>query len=320
MPVTVQIPETAEFQEVLFPSLEVVRGILRVGNYIYIIGGLFGPGWIVQADKSNLSSYTILTFPNDDKHLIPIDLCHAPSTGHIYIIFRNVDVPANEPQNFQLTIGRVTTAVPFSILSDFVDVHGTYLPQAGSVTTDDTFLYVTVSQPPNMLRYRLTDANLTVTSLASFTFPGCIRYSDNKLFLTGLTLPETQWVMRMSTLLSVEQSTTIGAPGGLVLEGNFGVSTSHLWMGNFRTDGILKKILKTDLTNMADVATGQLSRGVSVDNDGTNIWELFQNGRAARVNPSTSAVSLYTVNTNQDFHREITGDGTFVFAASSTTV
>ena len=311
MPVTVQIPETEAFQEVILP-LDYVAGMITLGNYFYVIGGTV-PGWIVQIDKSNLSSYTILNFPNDGKHVLPIDLCH--SAGIIYVLFRNFDVPPDEPQNFQLTIGKVSIA-SFAILSDFVDTHGSYLPQAGSISTDDTYLYVTVWQPSDLLRYRLSDANLTVTSLGAFIQPSCIRYSNSKLFLTGQDTPSTQWVMRMSTALAIEQSNIFEMPDGEFLEGQFAVLGNYIWITNRGFNGIVKRILKTDLTNITDIASGQTARGNAINHDGTNVWSLYENGRGARINPSNSEIGIYTVNPTQEFQREITGDGTYIFTAT----
>lgn len=316
MPVTVQIPDTSQTQEVTFPSLNNVNGMITAGDFVYLIGSAdaIGPGWIIQARKTDVTDYTLLTFPNDDKHLVPIDLCH--SAGTIYVLFRNIDVAPSETTEFQLTVGRVSTASPFTILSDFVDIADTYLPQAGALTTDDTYLYVCVWQPSDVLRFRLSDAALTVGSLGILSRPHSIRYASNKLFLTGLNT-NLQWVARMSLGLTIEQSVTFSVPDGQQLEGPMGVSINDLWIGTRKIDGILRRVTQSTLA-ITELATGQLSKGSDVENDGTNIWELFENGRAARINPNAE-ISLYTVNPDQDFYRQITGDGIFVFAASGTT-
>lgn len=307
MPVTVQIPDTSAFQEATLSTLFDPFDLIVVGDYVYACGGLI-PGWIVRLNKSDLSINSTLNFPNDDKHKNPIAMVHA--NGVIYVLFRNSDTP--DIFDYQLTIGTVTAGTSFAIGADFVNTTGVYLPQGGSITTDNTYLYACVWQPASVLRYRLTDANLTVLSLGALPQPSCIRYSSSKIYVGG-----GGWIARLSLALAIEQQTTYTVTLSQTLQDDtFAVSDSHLWLGNFSTDGLIKRILKSDLTVQNDIATGQLSRSAGVDTDETNIWELFENGRAARINPNTSEVSLYTVNPNQDYHQEIAGDGTYVFAAS----
>lgn len=317
MPVTVQIPDTSAFLETTLADFDVPEGVFSTGGFLYGIGkGVGSVGKFFKMDKTTFASPAFLTFADDGKHFAPVDFCYVPApTNRFYVLFRNGDTG-------QLTVGKINPDTP-AIEADFknVDLTGDFHFGPGSLTTDNTYLYIASfhDDPSQILKYRLSDAVFILNGPATgATQVHCIRHADGKIFVSGLAPSlEEAIVLRMNaSTLEVEQSKIFSWATGEFAIDKFGVSANHIWVGNRNTSGIVKRFLKTNLDDVADIATSQASKCGAVDWDGANIWALFENGRAARINPNDSTVALYTVNEGQGFQREITGDGTYIFTAT----
>lgn len=309
MSVTVQIPDTGAFLETTVADFSNVSGLIQVGNFLHMCGGL-ATGKYLKIAK-DFSSHTTLTFPGDGKHEVAFDLVYAPAPiDRIYVLFLN-------DSGTQMTIGTVNPNTP-AIEADFLnqdsggDVHGII-----GIATDNLNLYV-VSQtdtPSQLLKYPLPSGVGSSVPITGFTLASGIRYANGKLFVHG-TQVGTAWITRhLASTLALEQSTTTPGVGGAGHTHEFSVAGSYLWLGSNETNGIIRRYSQSDLS-LTQILTQQASKSVEVDFDGTNVWSLFENGRAARINPNNSAVSLYTVNQGQGYQREITRDGNYIFTAT----
>jgi hypothetical protein len=311
MPVNVTIPIPADYREITTVGFDHISGLILVGTSLYACGGL-ATGKFLKVDNG-LTTSTILTFPSDGKHEVPIDICHAPSTNTVYVLFANAG-------NGQVTIGTVNVAVsPPVIGADFlnIDLTGDFTGPI-SLATDNEFLYFIseVDSPSHIEKYRLSNGTYVADGpITGFTGATGIRHSGGKLFIKGVQAPSTAWVVRMTTALAVEQSTTFDADAGAGLTHDFGVSGSHIWLGSKDTLGIVRRFLQSDLTRVSNLSTGQSSKCTEAESDGTNIWAFFENGRGVRINPSTSEQRIYTLNDGQGFQSEMTGDGTYQYTA-----
>jgi len=311
MPVNVTIPIPADYREITTVGFDHISGLILVGTSLYACGGL-ATGKFLKVDNG-LTTSTILTFPSDGKHEVPIDLCYAPSTGKVYVLFGNAG-------DGQITIGTVNVAVsPPVIGADFVNVDATPdFTGPISIATDNTYLYIVseVDITSQIFKYLLTNAATASAGVVTgFTGANGIRYSGGKLFIKGVQAPSTAWVVRMTTALAVEQSTTFDADAGAGLTHDFGVSGSHIWLGSKDTLGIVRRFLQSDLAQVSNLSTGQSSKCTEAESDGSNIWAFFENGRGVRINPSTSEQRIYTLNDGQGFQSEMTGDGTYQYTA-----
>ncbi len=321
MPVSATIPVTEDYREAIIPLAEASHftGLIYVNGYLFACSET-GVGKLLKIKADDFSIRTSLTFPNDNKHIGPVDLCYAASTDRIYVLFRNGD-------SGQLTISK-TDPDTMTFESDFknVDLTGDFTVGPGSITTDNASLYVASfhDDPSQVTKYRLSDglfqANGQVTG---FTQAHCIRYSSNKLYATGLRPPVDCWAARLSAgPIALEASTTFAAPEGEFAVDDFGVSSDSIWVGNRDAAGVVRKISKTDFTSITQLATTQLSKCTCVEAGGNDIWALYENGRGVRFNPGTNEQAIYTVNPGEGYQLEIVGDGTYlytIFATATTT-
>lgn len=313
MPVTVQIPDTGAFLEATFTQLSNPTAIIAVGNYIYCCGSEAGIAKLIRVNKDNFADFSIFTFPNDGKHVSPVDMCHAPSTNKIYVLFRNGD-------DIRLAVAEVSSVTGTMTSSLFIDDTDQQVGPGG-ICTDNTHIYVCTfwGEPSVIYKKNLSTLAFSTGFLTGLTKTKCIRYANGKLFTAGLSDPDQAWVARSdATTLAFEQSSTFPSVEGEFAVDKFGVSASHLWVGNRNTGGIIKRFLQSNLSVVLDVDTRQASKATAVDSDGANIWALFENGKASRINPTVDppVPQLYTVNPNQGYQREVTGDGIYVFTAT----
>lgn len=321
MPVTVTIPVTADYREVTLAlgEADYLTSICLSPDYIFGVTDE-APAKLVRISRSDFSQRSVLTFANDDEHKNGADVMHVGAAvgGGIYVMFRN------GPPN-TLMISKVDfTTTPMTYTDWWREED--YAAGYGTMTTDDVYVYALVGPFPNayIARMKLSDQTAVITQIPGVTFGRNLRISGSpaKLYAVGQTDPPDDglmWVRRLrfdTDTLVVEQSATISGGNTTVIPNNIGVELQpkdYIWVGSRDFTGTLKRIQKSNLSNVTTVATAitpSTSSGCrAMEDDNPYVWALFDNGKAVRINTDLPSLEQRTYALSGGFHyRMVSGD------------
>lgn len=329
MPVTATIPVTGDYREIILPAgyADNVRCLLVGGDHLFLCTDT-NPGSLLKVRKDDFSVHSVVAFPNDTEHKNAIDAVYVPGSSiandRVYVLFAWGSATPGLLMISQVNPNADSNSAPTIVNEDYVREEDFTPGVAGCLATDNTYLYVLSGyvDPIRIATVRLSDAQVFFSPALSPHANGWVmRTNGGRLYAVGKTLDEfgDTWVKRINPVIpptnpytpSVETATTItnGTDFYLMSE-DIGVSSDHLWIGmrgNPAGFGKIKKVTQSGLT-VTDFPTGVQSAARTVKLAGSFIWALFDNGKAARINPSTGDVRIYTLNDGQGFQSLINTD------------
>jgi hypothetical protein len=241
----------------------------------------------------------------------PIELCYAPSTGLVYVLFFNAD--GVYVQTIDVTN---PTAAPVTLIADTVNKAG-----QGAICTDGSYLYVSTctGSPPDyfdqayLLKYNLTGSQTSPVAGGSIEimYDEVSMYGGHACGYDGLNIYVTSPTTLLATNLAIARFTT--SPFALsqaavlgsevsdnnVLTNAFDFTSDYVWCGSEATGNVVR-FQKSDLTQQSLYETGLPGACFCVYNDGTKLWcggglDYLTEGYStiAELDPDTGSVLRY---------------------------
>ena len=213
------------------------HAMIYLNGYIYV-GLMTSPGKLLKIDADDLSSYSVCTFTDDGNHDQIIDAIYSVSKGKIYCLFaeylRTVIVEV-DPDTLEYT-----TVVDSS----------SYGCGQGSLTTDESYLYVGLFYDTDVIKIDMSDWSIddiedVIDEIHAIDYDGTNVYgttnAGNVLQINPSDLEFT--------------SNALGA-GATIAPDEFAMTATHLYIGVETLTGKIYKVAKSDLSSVA-IETGK---------------------------------------------------------------
>ncbi|MCL5410438.1 MAG: hypothetical protein M1324_01135 [Patescibacteria group bacterium] len=288
-----QVQTLASGENLLHSSLVV--------NNMLFAGTRTSPAKIMKwSNLSDLTSYSVNTFANDNKHNKAESMTYDSLHNKVYIAFSweytaKVAVTQFDPDTFTFT----------DVIYDATENPG----GSPAITNDGTYLYiVTYNSPAKILKYQISD----FTKVGSVSITGrntghSIIYDGVNLYATGVTSPG--WVAKISPNDLSYSTATFQVSDDYPTDDLTNVG-DYIYAGLEATTGIIVRVKKSDLS-LTRIATGQTTSNYGVYYDSQYVWGAYNSapGNLIRIDPDTLFVNTFTFGTGENYLNEVLSDG-----------
>lgn len=260
------------------------------------------PGRVARIDPGNLSSFDIVTLPNDGSHIRGLDLAYSSVTDRIYVLHYSTlftNVTAIDPDTLAVTdvvadsdVSNINGSLALTPTHLFA---GSAVGSAGDPAADDAFI----------LKYSLIDYSKSASvELAGLKQCHALDYDGTNLYATGLTSTgDIPWVAKINPTTLAYTSALLPAGIGLPTD-DLAIYGDYLYVGLENAGaGRILKIAKADLaiTQIPTRPSNANFYGLFADN--THIWAVTSLvpagtgiGKMIRLDPTTLEQRLYSFN------------------------
>jgi hypothetical protein len=258
------------------------HAIVYLNGYIYV-GLQILQSKILKINESDLSSYSVLTFPNDGDHDTLMEMVYSSSKDKLYCLF-------GESKVFVSEVNPNTLAY-----SDVID-DATYNVAQGSMATDESYLYVVTQGENKIVKYDMSD--WSEANNATFTNSSwhAIDYDGTNLYATNTESPAKIAKIVPATLAITEQS--LGTDNNIATD-DLCFTNDYVWVGFESGNKDVLKVAKSDLTSTRiEIMRGSACYGTYYD--GTWVWAVYSGtpGYIVRIDPVTNIAYSYVFDGN----------------------
>lgn len=319
---TAIIPNLSDHRNATFSAGEAdnITQLIDAGGFLFGVT-LGTPAKAIKINKDNFADRTPLTFANDGKHINAVDTCY--SGGFAYVIFNTPDV---------LTVAKVN--VSDMTTEDIIDVatSGSLRPRV--IATDGNALFILLRNQAtgafDCRRYLLSDLSLTSADFNGYDGGDGLVYSDggdggSKVFVTAfINNSSKKFLLRMNaTTMAIDGSADFPSGSLSTARLRLVATAAEIWEASAKDEARrMTRFNKTTMAVLTPVSTtidlGALIVGhFDLAVDGQYVWELLDNGNAARWDTSIDppdvrlfSIDFSTTATNWQF---VGGPAPFIF-------
>jgi len=274
--------------------------MVYLNGYVYV-GLVVNPGKLLKINASDLSDYTVKTFPDDGNHGGVYDLIYSSTKEKLYAL--------------HLESGRIAVSEvnPSDLSASDVIQDTGYDCDNGSIATDESYLYVLCFGEASIVKYDMStwavaDANTSLSKASGHA----LGFDGTNLY--GATTIAGSSILKIapSDLSEINQAFTGGPTDDLAFTAN------HVWVGLEGGTHNVLKISKSDLSDITNIDTGRSTSCYGTFYDGTWIWALYAGtpGYLVRIDPATDEFTTYAFNGTSP--NEVSFHSGFLFVSTYT--